>query len=284
MLAPAPSRRSVKRRSVRRFHELLRDELEIRARKNPQYSLRAFARDLGIAPSRLSEIIRGRRGLSVRTIAKVSEKLGLSDTERTYHTLHAQLQLTKNLQKKKRLKQEIKELERRFNYHELATETHVPITWLHFGILEAIDLPGFEFKPEWVAKKFGLEVHHAAELLEEIESMGVLKFENGRVKRLSRLVKFVPAPGQDSVEARREDYSKLIERVKAAVLTERVGAFLSTSQYMALPESCLEEVRMMIQEFKEKVVSFYEKAEPGERVYCLNVNFLPLDQKAPEEQ
>src|SRR2546430_13739191 len=46
------------------YRRVLRKELESRCRTSPRYSLRAFARDLKISPSRLSEILSGKQGLS----------------------------------------------------------------------------------------------------------------------------------------------------------------------------------------------------------------------------
>ncbi len=43
---------------------------------NPRYSLRAFARDIGISPSRLSAILKGRQGLSESSASRIAAKLG----------------------------------------------------------------------------------------------------------------------------------------------------------------------------------------------------------------
>lgn len=272
-------RKSVQQRSTRGFHNLLQDELEIRARKNPQYSLRAFARDLGLAPSRLSEIIRRRRGLSVRTVARVSEKLGLPDHEIKFYTLRAQLAQAKDPKKKSKLKRELKELEAQFRFFEFPLEINMPLTWLHLGVLEAMGIPGFKLDPKWIASRFSVEEALVRTVLAELERLGLYWAEGGKPVRLARLIKFVPGPDIEAVEARREDLAQLLDRAKEAILEEKVGTFLSTTQYLALPESCLEDVRALIQEFKNKIASYYDSAEPGERVYCLNVNFIPLDDK-----
>ena len=46
------------------YRDILREELAARTETNPQYSLRAFARDLGIGSARLSEVLNGNTGLS----------------------------------------------------------------------------------------------------------------------------------------------------------------------------------------------------------------------------
>lgn len=56
----------------------LRDELARRQRRNRRYSLRAFARDLAVDHSALSQILRGRRPLSERMVRRLGPELGMS--------------------------------------------------------------------------------------------------------------------------------------------------------------------------------------------------------------
>jgi len=61
------------------FRELLTCELAQRQAKNPSYSLRAFARSIGVNHSTLSQIIRGKRPLTKRNIQKICIGLGYSE-------------------------------------------------------------------------------------------------------------------------------------------------------------------------------------------------------------
>ncbi len=57
------------------FHSLLHAELTRRQRANPRYSLRAFARHLGIDHSSLSQILRRRRRLTARALRRLGAML-----------------------------------------------------------------------------------------------------------------------------------------------------------------------------------------------------------------
>src|SRR3954453_23785832 len=63
---------------------LVRQRLEAefakRRLRNPCYSLRAFARDLRINHSTLSQILRARRGLSERMVATLGQRLRLEQS------------------------------------------------------------------------------------------------------------------------------------------------------------------------------------------------------------
>ncbi len=63
------------------FRAVLRAEFERRQSANPRYSLRSFARDLSLDHSTLSQILRGRRRLTGRTVRALGRRLRLSTAE-----------------------------------------------------------------------------------------------------------------------------------------------------------------------------------------------------------
>jgi uncharacterized protein (TIGR02147 family) len=63
------------------YSTYLAEELNRRKRRNNCYSLRAFARSLGIDPAILSRAIAGKRSLSAKTIRKIIYKLNLTELE-----------------------------------------------------------------------------------------------------------------------------------------------------------------------------------------------------------
>ena len=60
------------------FSELLRQEFERRRAGNRRYSLRAFAKSIGTDHSTLSQILRGRRRLTARTITRLGARIGMT--------------------------------------------------------------------------------------------------------------------------------------------------------------------------------------------------------------
>src|SRR5689334_15303008 len=63
------------------FRSTLRNELAERCRRNPRYSLRAFARDLGIEPARLSDVLNEKKGFSKTLALRLASRLGFSEKE-----------------------------------------------------------------------------------------------------------------------------------------------------------------------------------------------------------
>src|SRR5688572_865827 len=64
------------------YRAILREHFEARKRRNPAYSLRSFARDLGWSASRLSEAMNGKAGLSVAKANAIAQKLSLPPLEK----------------------------------------------------------------------------------------------------------------------------------------------------------------------------------------------------------
>lgn len=57
---------------------MLNEEFEKRKARNSAYSLRAFARDLGVSKTTIGEVINGGRRLSIHNIEIVARKLELT--------------------------------------------------------------------------------------------------------------------------------------------------------------------------------------------------------------
>jgi plasmid maintenance system antidote protein VapI len=55
------------------YREIIKAEFLKRRSENPFYSLRKFSKELGIAPSHLSYLIRGERGLSKDNALQVGD-------------------------------------------------------------------------------------------------------------------------------------------------------------------------------------------------------------------
>jgi plasmid maintenance system antidote protein VapI len=82
---------------IRSFRMHLQQTLGERCARNPRYSLRAFARQLAIDHSTLSQLLRGTRAISASTIVRIGTRLGMDrhvietfvEQERQYPSQHS---------------------------------------------------------------------------------------------------------------------------------------------------------------------------------------------------
>lgn len=63
------------------YRDILKRKLKERVELNPRYSLRAFSRDLGIAPSRISAVLNHKQGLSRHYAISIARRIGLEGEE-----------------------------------------------------------------------------------------------------------------------------------------------------------------------------------------------------------
>ena len=82
------------------YRDYLKYVLRLRCSRNRHYSQRAFARDIQIVPHRLSQVLRGKQGISRKAALKMSESLNMSESETQYFcdlvdSLHCRSQVGK---------------------------------------------------------------------------------------------------------------------------------------------------------------------------------------------
>jgi hypothetical protein len=65
------------------YQSKLKEGLSLRQRENTLYSLRAYARDLGVHPGTLAKVIKGERPLPIKFSQNVLNKLKLGPKDRT---------------------------------------------------------------------------------------------------------------------------------------------------------------------------------------------------------
>jgi hypothetical protein len=64
------------------YQDFLLEEFRSRRSRNPHYSLRAYARDLGMPASKLSQNLRGLCGISVAKAETIAARLQMRDDEK----------------------------------------------------------------------------------------------------------------------------------------------------------------------------------------------------------
>ena len=86
-----------------RDNSYLKDELERKISANPKYScpLRAFARDLKIAPQILSNLLNGKKAISVDVAGALAERLEMNPREASHFIDLVLYAHTKNASTKK---------------------------------------------------------------------------------------------------------------------------------------------------------------------------------------
>jgi DNA-binding transcriptional regulator YdaS (Cro superfamily) len=148
------------------FRLLLQSELARRCSRNPQYSLRSFAHQLGVDPSTLSQWLRHRRALTSRVIETIGQQLGLStERVRAYIDFEMRCPSPNAAQADQLTPDTVAALE-----HPYA-----------FAILELIHVADFTPDSRWIAERLGLDVDTTNVMLHRLVSLGLLRMQSRNV-------------------------------------------------------------------------------------------------------
>ena len=248
------------------FKDILRQELESRAKVNSSYSLRAFGRDLQIDPSNLSKIISGKISPFKKTKERILLDLGFSLKE----TLII-------IEKKKAHLKNFKTLE--IEAFEYISE------WHHDAILELTRLSFFKPSHKWIAKTLDISELKVKLAVERLVSLGYLEITEDK-KWIDKLGDVTMHKNVNFTNhALKNRQIDILKKSEDAVRSTPVAERDHTYTMFAIDRNDIQEVKQEIKTFRRKLTQFLERgATKPNSVYQLHIGFFPLTKKYNQEQ
>ena len=241
------------------YSQVLKNGLTQKQALNPKYSLRAYARELNIHPSVLSLAIKGERTLTEKDTLSVLSKMNLSPEEEVLFRESFKHVLTAHNKK----------------IFLLETDFHEPIItdWEYFACLELFDLNDFKVNAESVSKKLNIGIERSQEVLNILlEKQLIKKDENLSYQK----VHFSLAT-TDNVPSQviRQSHHRGLEMAKEKLETVPLELRDYSSLTLAIDPAKLDEVKSMISDFRQKLVTFMSTANRSE-VYRFSFQVFPV--------
>lgn len=246
--------------------QFLKDELRRRLHTNPRYTLRSFARALKVSPGALSEILRGHRQLSVRSVPQVVRAIGLNQAE-AKHLLNLiyQAKAKQNPEaqtgepppKAQRVPEDI------FN---LVSE------WYHFAILNLLDCDGFKWDAAWIARRLGLTRMQAQMAMELLLKLKLVEKRDGKYKGQSQVMAtWADIPSAAVRSYHRQILNKAVNALENQSLTEREISGVG----FAFDPAHLPKIKKDIGTFQDELLEKYSRGSKTE-VYFLEMALFKL--------
>ncbi len=242
----------------------LRTELAKRQSKNPRYSLRSFAKAVGVGPGRVSEWLSDTRQISMTSIREVAEKLGYSFPEiqvlldQFFH-LKSQNTLARSNQKEWRTL--------------LQDQLELICDPIHDSILELTRTRDFKDDPAWISKRLRVSTQQVRVALDRLIQAGLLsKGASGKlfvVDGANETQTDVPS------RALREHHRRVMENALLALEEVPVLDRDITSITVAIDKKRLTLAKQMIRDFRRNLASLMSVGSQDE-VYRLSVQFVPV--------
>ncbi len=253
--------------------EFLNSEFTKRKHKNESYSLRAYARDLSLSASRLSDVLKGEQGISEKTADVIAAKLKLKTREKNYFKDLILAESARNEKVREAALQRL-EVARKLSRSTPLKEDqfHVIADWYHSAIYELTQVTDFKADPKWIAQRLGIDEEEATMALTRLQSLGLIKKAGG---------KFVTQA--DAYEAIIDQPSAAIRKFQRQVISMSIDSLLQDpgdereilSMLFAIPKSALPEFRQEMRNFMHKI---WQKVEDTERdeLYSFSMQLCPV--------
>ncbi len=260
------------------YQDFLLEEFRARRSRNPNYSLRAFARDLGMPASKLSQNLRGLCGISVAKAETIADKLQLREDNRQLFLALVESQHARSRVARQQAATSLEHI-RRDKMDELSLEKFTVVRdWYHMAILEMIDIAGFKPDFSWMSSRLDLPVEILKEAVQRLQDVGLMKVEEGgRWLQINRDLELPSGLPSRSV---REHHKQILTKAIVAVDEVPVEAREYSSHTFAVAKAAVPELKGLVREFQRKVARLSQQGEKDE-VYQLSIQLFPLLEKEP---
>lgn len=232
-----------------------------RCRRNPQYSLRAFAKSLDIDSSTLSALIRRKRPLTAKTAQRLISNIGITDPS------HAQALLLGVLGENPENTPEYQQLE--------LEAAEVISSWEHFAIRSLLQLDSYRPNTKQIARRLNIPHGIALEALNRMEKLGLV-VQQGEV--WTDTGKNLATPSNVPNLALRGALRQCIVKAIDSLEKDPIDVRDMSGITMAISTRKLPEARKLIMDFRRKLCAFLEDGHK-DAVYRLNIQLFPLSQE-----
>lgn len=247
------------------YIQKIKEDLSQRQRVNPHYSLRAYAKYLGVHSSTLSQVFKGKRSLPLNKASEVANKLKLGPKERTL--------FFESFYKTKTKLDDIKidAVDDRFLLDE--SYSKVIAEWEHYALLTLFDVDGFVAIPEEISLRLGITINRAEVILNNLLTSGlVLKTDDGvYVKTHSN----IRTTEDVTSNALRLSHLETLEMGKNKLEEIDIELRDFSAMTIAMNLSRMPEVKTIIREFRQKLSALLRDGKKDE-VYQLAIQFYPM--------
>jgi transcriptional regulator with XRE-family HTH domain len=240
------------------FRLFLQSELARRCARNPQYSLRAFALQLGVDHSTLSQWLRARRPITARSVETLGPKLGLSPSAIQQYVEHAGRD------------------EGGLQGAEILTGETISLIadWYHFAILELTRLDEFRCDTRWIARVLDISVDEVNLAIQRLIRLDLLDMESADrwVDRSPDAVVSLDSLPVNIVDRQQDQSRRLsIAAVRAVPVTVRDHSSIT----LAINSARLPRAVELVARLRQQLVELLQDGGADD-VYQLEIALFPI--------
>lgn len=241
----------------------LTGELDRRKAKNAQYSLRAFAEALGLSPATLSQVISGKRPLTLKAAKQIATHCAMDPS------LRAEFLASVALGSERDSSQDTTD------FAQLEMDTFSAISdWWHYAILSLGEVKGSKASPTWIAQRLGIPQRDASAALERLSRLGLIEIKNGRYRQCGKAL----STSQDVTSAAiRKFHRQNLEKAAEALENVPVESRDFGAVTLAIAKSDMPRAKSLLLNLRREFTRTIGANPKRDSVYTLSINFFPVD-------
>jgi uncharacterized protein (TIGR02147 family) len=259
--------------------QYLLHELDARKRRNESYSLRAFARDLGLSASRLSELLNGKAGMSEKMATTIAEKLKMKPTEKKYWLDLVLVCAPRNEKIKSLAKDRLEEARKFSRIREMKeAQFRVIADWYHSAILEMLELKDFRQDPAWIGSQLGVSTSETVDAIIRLKKLGLLVEKEGRWQAQPEAYHTFSNTPSSAIQ---KFHQQILNKSIASIQNDSLQDRQIQSMIAAIPRSQLphfeEKIKVFLQECWEET-----NGQEKNDLYAFSVQIIPVRRRTRE--
>lgn len=242
-------------------------------------SLRQWAEEFEMAPGPLSEILSGKRAMSLKVAQNIAVKAkGWTAKERKDFLRP----FNKTLVRTQTELRHLKPIAKSHKFKKVKDESYAMIAeWEHFAILNLLDLIDFQPSTKWVAERLGLSEKRVEEACERLERLQFLKRTSKLWKRGTRPLSTLDDISSEAIKQSHRGYLKHIENALEFVdpKDREISGIV-----LAMDSTLLPTAKKIIRDFQEKMMDLLEQRGRQDQLAYLGVQLIPVGVSSQEQR
>jgi uncharacterized protein (TIGR02147 family) len=257
------------------YRRIFKDAYLARREKNQNYSLRAFAKQLGLSPAFVSLVFQEKRHLSPKVAVRVARKLKWNDQKQKYFLNLIEFENPKTeLSREAAIEQIVKFNRSKLKIQSLDAELFAVISvWYHNAILALLTMKHSKHTISTIAQRLKLDKFETEAALQRLRNLGLVQFNGTEWTSSENLLELKSIPS----EAVKSFHSQMLTKAGDALRQQSFEERDFTNLTVTVDPSQLELAKTKIREFTKEMAYLLEGTNSTE-VYQLSVQLFRLTQ------
>ena len=261
---------------------ILQRALKRKIERNPSYSMRALARDLGLSAPYLSRVLKGAKAFPEARFESFVRVLDLDDAGARLLKEAILKNAVRSREVASSAMEELlsKETPARSPVADYQESTHrrflVLDHWYSLAILDLVTCVDFVPNPGWIAGRLGIPADRAERTFRQLVEEGLIVERAGRWEKRGEKIRFPTSRSHAAIRGHHQAMmKKAVEVMNAHTDDEEFERRLITSFTLAANPENLAEARRRLQRALFEIAEFLAEGECTE-IYQINAQLFPL--------